>query len=374
MSSLLASSLALGALAGCELAYRPFDSEGYLRGFYAERVGAARAREIEVPFALDAEARAFLTKRLKPSGSEVQRANDIVNYIFHDLHLEYELRPTRNAAETLRTRRGNCLSFVNLFVGISRLQRLNAFYVEVTDAQSWTHSRGAVLSQGHIVGGLSSTGSLQIFDFLPETQKTYRKFKPIDDLTAAAHYFNNLGAEALLDGDEERAMRWLTLAAEVAPQFEKAENNLGVALARQGKLEEALVAFQRGLELSPDNEAILTNLVRTDQQLGRRADAAAVLAQLDRLQVKNPYFFLYKGDQALADGDLTEALKQMAEALRRGSELADVHLGLVKVYIAQGDLEKARHHLARALRLDAPNPEARRFAAMLQAAPRGGPP
>ncbi len=62
-----------------------------------------------------------------------------------------------------------------------------------------------------------------------------------------------------------------------------------------------------------------------------------------------------------------QALEFMREALRRDSEVPEVHVGLVKVYLALGEMGKARHHLERALRLDATNQEARRFAVMLQA-------
>jgi Tfp pilus assembly protein PilF len=55
----------------------------------------------------------------------------------------------------------------------------------------------------------------------------------------------------------------------------------------------------------------------------------------------------------------------MSRALGLDSDSADVHVGLVKVYLALGETDKARHHLARALALDATNEEARRYATML---------
>lgn len=356
--------LATAGLVACA-AVGPFDSQVYLRQQFALQVGSTRAAQIEVPFALDETTRAAIEKRVRPSGSEVQRANEITSFIFDSLDLVYEAMPTRNAVETFRDRRGNCLSFVNLFMGVARLQRLNAFYVEVEDAQSWSYSHGTVVSQGHIVAGLSVGGELEIYDFMPESPKSYRKFKPIDDLLATAHYFNNLGAEALLAGDVERALARVRLAAEIAPHFDKALNNLGVVLARRGELDAAAAAFQRGLEAAPESEAVLTNLLRTYQQLGRAGDAEAVFARLDQQRVSNPLYFVYKGERALARGDTRTALEQMTEALRRGSDIAEVHVGLAKVYIALGDLDKARHHLGRALRLDAAQAEARRLERML---------
>jgi Tfp pilus assembly protein PilF len=55
----------------------------------------------------------------------------------------------------------------------------------------------------------------------------------------------------------------------------------------------------------------------------------------------------------------------MAKALRQNTELPEVHVGLVKVYMALGELEKARHHLERALQLDATQEEALRYARLL---------
>ena len=55
----------------------------------------------------------------------------------------------------------------------------------------------------------------------------------------------------------------------------------------------------------------------------------------------------------------------MVRALRLDSELPEVHLGLVKVYLALGDLEKARHYLGRALKLDATNQDALQYARLL---------
>ena len=52
------------------------------------------------------------------------------------------------------------------------------------------------------------------------------------------------------------------------------------------------------------------------------------------------------------------------------SELPEVHLGLVRVYLATGKMREAKHHVERALRLDATHDEARKFAAMIERGPR----
>jgi len=359
---ILLLSLALSALGCAE--HKPLDTAAYLRQQYAKEIGPQAASQVEVPFELDDSIRGSL-KTLPPLASELRRINQVNDFIFDGLHLQYALAPTKNAIDTYRTRSGNCLSFVNLFVGVAREVGLTPYYVEVTDLQKWNHREGMVVSQGHIVAGMYLDGVLRTFDFLPYRQKAYREFNPIDDLTAAAHYYNNLGAEALLAGNLERARELITTATRIAPRFDKAINNLGVIQARAGDPAKALETYQRGLAISPDNSTILVNMARALQELGRAGEADQMLAKVEAENTTNPLFFLYEGELALARGETDKALDYMVRALRLDSELPEVHLGFVKVYLALGDLEKARHYLDRALKLDATNQDALQYARLL---------
>ncbi|HBL26107.1 MAG TPA: hypothetical protein DD490_04645 [Acidobacteria bacterium] len=366
----LRSLLCLGAVLGASVTgcaqYQRFDSVAHLREQYAGQVGAAAAQQLAVPFEIDGSVRAAIEKKLRPLPSELRTLNAVLNFIFEDLDLHYSLTPTRTAVQTFHEERGNCLSFVNLFVGLARERGLNPFYVEVTDYQKWNHRAGMVVSQGHIVAGMYLDGELKTYDFLPYRPKAYRDFQPIDDLTAAAHYYNNLGAEALLDGDLKRAAGLLETATRIAPGFEKAVNNLGVVKARSGDLQGALDLYNKGLALSPDNSMILTNMTRAYQQLGRTAEADGLLARIETSNTTNPFFFVYQGEIALSRGDNQKALDYMVKALRLDTEAPEVHVGFAKVYLAIGEVDKARHHIERALKLDATNQDALQLATMLR--------
>ncbi|HKH49502.1 MAG TPA: tetratricopeptide repeat protein [Thermoanaerobaculia bacterium] len=356
--------LLAGLAAGCTQ-YQPFDSVSHLREQYAQQVGSATAAHLIVPFEIDGTVRAGIEKKLRPAPSELRTLNSVLNFIFEDLDLHYALNPTRTAVQTFHDERGNCLSFVNLFVGLARERGLNPFYVEVTDYQRWNHRAGMVVSQGHIVAGMYLDGELKTYDFLPYRPKAYKEFNPIDDLTAAAHFYNNLGAEALMDGDLPRAGELLATAARIQPRFEKAINNLGVVKARSGDLAGALELYQKGLEIVPGDAMILTNMTRAYQQLGRAKEADDLLARIEASNTSNPFFFVYQGEMALSRGENQKALDYMVKALRLDTEAPEVHVGFVKVYLALGEMDKARHHLERALKLDATNQDALQLASML---------
>ncbi len=352
------------ALASCSQ-YEPFDTASHVREQSAERLPPELSARLEIPFELSEEVKAEVDSLLNPLGDQKKQVQEIVDYIFTGLGLQYDLLPTRNADETFIARAGNCLSFVNLFVAIARNQRLNPFYVEVQDYQRWNYSNGVVVSRGHIVAGMNVDGELRTYDFLPYKPKSYRDFNPIDDLTAMAHYYNNLGAEALMREQVDVAEPYLKIANALAPDFHKAMNNLGIVLMRNGRVPETIALYERGLSLHPDNVPLLNNLARAYQEGGRQEEAMALLDRMEALNATNPFIFVYRGELALSQDDTEAALDFMRQALRVDSEIPEVHLGLAKVFIARGNLDRARHHVERALKLDATHDEARQFAAML---------
>ena len=363
--ALLLLLLGLGACAG----YVPFDGSQALSPEFERRLGAGWSERVTVPFAIDDELRQAVDERVSPAGSETGRRDAVLDFIFGWVDLEYALTPTHTATETFATATGNCLSFVNLFVAVGRERRLNPFFVEVEDYQRWNYQDGVVVSRGHIVAGMYVDGEMATYDFLPYRPKSYRDFRPITDLAATGHYYNNLGAEALMGGDLDAAERWLDIAIELTPDFDKAINNYAIVLLRRDRLDDAVRFLQQGLELHPDNVPLLTNLVRAYQLQGRHDRAGEVLDVLEDLNRASPFFYVYRGDAALAAGDASTALDYMRRALRADSEIPEVHVGLARVYLATGRMNEAKHHVERALRLDATHEEARKYAALIERGP-----
>lgn len=89
----------------------------------------------------------MLDRAVGMAGSEKRWTDAILDFVFGALDLKYSLYPTRDASSAFATKQGNCLSFVNLFVGIGHKRRLNPFYVKVTDLQCWNYREGVVVSQ-----------------------------------------------------------------------------------------------------------------------------------------------------------------------------------------------------------------------------------
>jgi Tfp pilus assembly protein PilF len=359
-----AALLAALATAACAT-YQPYDTLSHTREQAREQVGGDLAADVELPFELNDEILAYVTGRVAPSANDKKRVDQVLDLIFSGVGLEYSLQPTRDAVGTFYARQANCLSFTHLFVGIGRSQHLNPFYVEVEDYQRWSYQDGTVVSRGHIVAGMVVDGNLATFDFLPYRPKTYRDFKTIDDLEAMAHHYNNLGAEALIEHRLDEAESNLRIANRLDPDFDKAVNNLGVLYLRRGRPEEAIAVYEEALTANPEFIPILSNLSSAYRRVGRTEDADRTAARLESLDYSNPFYFIYRGTEALEGGDDDTALDYMRRALSIDTEIPETHIGLAKVYMARGELKKAHHHIGRALQLDATNVEARRFAALM---------
>lgn len=364
----LLAALAGGLLlvAGCAT-FEPYDTLQHTRTRIDRQLGPELASQVDIPYVLDDSILDFVTGRVEPTGNDRKKVDQILDLIFSGVGLDYELAPTRDAIETFHTRRANCLSFTHLFVGIGRSQRLNPFYVEVEDYQRWSYQDGAVVSRGHIVAGMYVDGNLATYDFLPYRPKAYRDFEIITDLEAMAHHYNNLAAEALIDGRLDEAERSLRVATHLNPDFDKAINNLGVLYLRLGEPERAIATYEAALPDHPTYVPILTNLVNAYRRTGQQEKAEEIALRLEEADDTNPFFFVSRGLEALDRGDTEGALRYMRDALRIDTEIPEVHLGIAKVYLATGQMEKARHHVSRALRLDATHPEARRLAKLFEA-------
>jgi cytochrome c-type biogenesis protein CcmH/NrfG len=99
---------------------------------------------------------------------------------------------------------------------------------------------------------------------LEEAEQAYSAAEAAGLEYGPALYQHALCMERLEREPEELASMYRRVLA-VEPSRADAWNNLGVALARQGLLEEAVVVWDKGLEMSPTHSGILSNLKQAQE-------------------------------------------------------------------------------------------------------------
>ena len=176
-----------------------------------------------------------------------------------------------------------------------------------------------------------------------------------------------LGLErALVDQPTwRRAARWgwgLLLGFSVAfnllasvDYYAEAHNNLGVALVRLDKLQEATGQFEQALRIEPEYAVAHNSLGVVFIRLGRTQEAITQLEQAVRIK---PEFAEAHNNLGIAlerAGRVQEALRHFEQALRLAPDYSDAHNNLAAALFRLGRLPEAIGHYEQVLRIEPDN-------------------
>jgi Tfp pilus assembly protein PilF len=231
--------------------------------------------------------------------------------------IEYESEKTRTAQQTFHEGFGNCLSFTMLFVALAREAGLRAEYQLVATPPTWSSSFGGVVVNRHINARIALPhGNGYVVDFaFSATDDRYRTH-PVSDDYALALFYNNLGAEALLRREYDLSYRYLKAAIAIDSEAADFWTNLGVLFSRLGRLEQADAAYLRALEVNPQDQSALANLVTVQVTLGNAELAETYRARIRRYQERNPYYHYATAKNAYQEQRYGDAMTAINQALR----------------------------------------------------------
>ena len=99
-----------------------------------------------------------------------------------------------------------------------------------------------------------------------------------------------VGVKSFHAGDYESAGAKFTAALESDSTYGPAHNNLGLLHFEQGRLYQAALAFEKSMELMPDDPAVYYNLGLTLESAGRVYEAIDLYQQAIEMDSSNPHF------------------------------------------------------------------------------------
>lgn len=158
------------------------------------------------------------------------------------------------------------------------------------------------------------------------------------------------GLIALELGDYPRAAEELTQAAALAPNEAKTQLWLGGAWFAQGRLERALAAFDRGLELDPLNFILHGRRAVLLQSMGRPAEADESVTRAVTLAPRHPNPRWALALLANWRGDTRQSIAHYESALALDGARSDLRLELGQRLLEAGDRAAARAAFAMAAR------------------------
>lgn len=268
--------------------------------------------------------------------------------------LRFDYRPelTLSPLETFERGTGNCLSYSTMFMMMARHLGLNAFYQEVEIPQQWSANNDTLLVSMHVnVAVEAPLGGSWVVDVSGRSDVRSRLQRRISDRVVLAQYYNNLGADALANGELGLAYAYITKAIQTESRLHYLWSNLGVVYSRNEQLSEATNAYLTALSLDSGSTMAANNLYLIYEKTGNVAAADELRKRVEKNRRKNPYYLAHLASVALEEGRLEESRQLAEKALEIQGNEYRFHYQLARTLVLEGKRSEAEASLQRALEL-----------------------
>lgn len=315
-------------------------------GFRSDADMEARilGEQVEVPpvdlLALDQSVIDYMDAHIDPALSGWDLVDRLQQILFSEqfLNIQYDDAANLTASQTFAERRANCLSLVNLYIGMARHLGLAAQYQTIQIRPVWNRKGELLVLSEHInaLGRLGPTNQY-IVDFTPEVRLQQQTAEVISDQQALALYFNNIAVEHLIAGQLEDALEDFRSALAIDPDLAIAWNNIGSVLGRLGEVEQSEYSFLKASSLDRNNVSAANNLARFYSEQGESEKAERYRRAVESYNRRNPYYHYLLGNLAYEEEDFDAALRHFQEAIRREDQEPDFYMALGMTFRELGD-------------------------------------
>ena len=256
---------------------------------------------------------------------------------------------TRTARETFRDQRGNCLSFTNMFVAMSRHLGLESNFQEVSVPPDWSVSGETFVFNLHINSQVKlNSYADQMVDFNMYDFRLKYDREIISDSRARAHYFNNMGVESMLAGDPVLALANFRESIREDDSFSASWINLGTLYRREFYPGYAETAYIHALKVDDNSLVAMSNLANIFEEDGRDELAAIYGAKVKYHRTRNPYYHYQLARAAFDLGDYETAIDHLKTAVRKNKNEDMFYYLMSLSYHNSGDNEAAQRWMKKA--------------------------
>ena len=359
----------LGAIAGCSTpaltSWEP--SNPWLDREFGFTPALVQVAQDEL-FALDPELSAELRSPKMQRSSVENRIQYLVNTLSNNKQQPFLYTSGKStvAAETWRSRAGDCLSLTVLAYSMANELKLTVTMQEVEGPMVFDRRGNIDYRVGHVnlfvhrhmsneASIASSMNRGVVIDFEP-SYVAARSGKALSREAILARYYNNLGAEFLGKGHNAMAYAYFKAAMQHDPAFTAAATNMawlywskGYAKATEGVLVMAVAA-------NTETDTAVRGLHRLLVSQGRMQEALQYEALLEARQKQEPYYWINRGLEQLKANNNHSAIESLERAQSLTTGFSEVHRYLAVAYLNDGRHEKAREQLTTLAKIDSRDP------------------
>jgi tetratricopeptide (TPR) repeat protein len=160
-----------------------------------------------------------------------------------------------------------------------------------------------------------------------------------------------LGYQLVARNDYAGAVRYCSVAVSLRPDFAGARNNLAIALAEQGKLDEAIAEFHKAIALDRTYAQAHSNLGRALAEQGKWEQAMAEYNKAIKIAPKYPHAHFNLGCALDKQGELDKAVAEFRKAIELDPNNVRVYMNLGNALRSQDKLDEAIAAYGEALRI-----------------------
>ena len=283
-------------------------------------LGAAQKQNVPLldPLELSDGSKERIRQAIGGFGSERDKVNRITRYLLDSGKLDFQYSPNESytAEQALRHRRGDCVSYANLFIAIARSLGVPSYFVRATDLPVYYAQNDTFFLASHIAVGIGGGPEMQVIDFTTSPDDwRLGLYHPIDDRTAAVLFNENLAVNQMLAGNLKDAEQTLRFLAAKAPELPELASNLGVLLMREGNTAEAERLLVDEGHRFPDYHPLFANASQAARARGHAALADRLEARAGQLEANDPLIRFARGLSAYQRDDFRGAQREFQRAL-----------------------------------------------------------
>ena len=359
-------SIVLALLSGCQSppgykqAATEFNSSLYLDEKF-ENHNAVYIESEETIFALDDDMKVMVAEKLINERDNRKKAKKLLKHFFNSeqVSLAYNAGANVIASQAYQNKEANCLSLTIMAYAIAKAADLDVVFQSVKVPEYWVRNGKMNMLTGHVnlrVMERRSPNKVVFFDrgiaeidFDPYVVKKLFPKKVISKNTIIAMFYNNKGANAMVEGDYITAYAYLRAATEIDPEFSSAWGNLGILYRFNGYEQQAIDTYQYAININRDNLTAMANLSMLLHVNGEYEQAKSLDNFIMRQRANNPYYYALLADEKFYLGAYNEAIHHYRKAIKLNKNIHEFYFGLAKVYYMLDDMEKAQSYMKKAI-------------------------
>ena len=343
--------------------------------FYSEN-SIAIETELEI-FQLDDEMRAMVQAKLINNLPAQKKAIILLEHLFDKKHIAISYSGNANvtASQAYHQKIANCMSLTIMAYALADEAGMNVSFQEVEVPEYWVRNGQYSLIAGHVNLLVKEDKAISRYviwgekatriDFDPFVAKKHFPSHMIKKHTLLAMFYNNKGAEAMVNNNYSIAYQYLKRASQTDNQFASAWGNLGILYKLNGHYTMAEKAYRHAISLDRKNYTSLGNLALLLHKQGRVSEAQPIEAYIYRARVKNPYYHALLANEAYFNQLYPQAIKHYKKAIQLSNEQHEFYFGLAKTYYMQNKLLLAKKAMSKAVALTRAKDTQRQYIAKL---------